>query len=233
MGRVRLEQVIRRGTLDRGSGRGGLRLLHHLPQARIAGHEVGFVVGEHQLRRLDEVFHHLIRILCARQRDHDLVAALRLDLGLRHTKRVHSIANDLNRARDGLGRHLGIACGLALQHHLDAALQVEAEYHGLYGHDHGRCRDQPDDDREEEDGATTQIHRRTPGNRMEMVAALVGGGLVRGRLGGDLAGDGGLRDADIHILGNLNEHGAAVLHLRNDSVDARRCDDLVTGREFA
>ena len=65
----------------------------------------------------------------------------------------NAVADDLDRALDRLGRDLARVGGLALQDHLDAALEVEPEHRRPERDRHERRRQQPDDDGEEEEGA--------------------------------------------------------------------------------
>ena len=102
---------------------------------------------------LDQVVDDLLRVVRARERHHDLVVALRLDLGLGDAERVDAAPDDLDGAVDGLGGDLAGLRRLPLEHHLDAALEVQAEHGGAERDGDDRRGQEAGDDRDEEERA--------------------------------------------------------------------------------
>ena len=107
--------------------------------------EIGLEVEELELRGLAEDLDHLLRVLDARQVDHDLVVALLADLGLGDAEPVDAVARiSTERSRSDFcsgrlaGRH-------GLQRHLETALEVEPERRRLLDRRSGNG-EQPDAD---------------------------------------------------------------------------------------
>ena len=94
-------------------------------------------------------------ILDAGKLDHDLVVALRPDLGLRDAELVDAVAHDLDRAVEVFLGEVAVRRRNRLQRDLEPALEVEAERRRLVQRRAGdreqrdadeRCDEQPEDE---------------------------------------------------------------------------------------
>ena len=121
------EQRVERGALDR------------LAANRDRGPGQGLLeVEELELRGRSDDLGRRLRILHAGQLDHDLVVALRADLGLGDAELVDAAPHDLDRTFEVFLGELAVRRRHGLERHLEATLEVETERRRLV---EGRGRD--------------------------------------------------------------------------------------------
>ena len=141
------EQVVEAGGRDGDSRESGGR-------DRGTG-EIALEVVELELRGLADQLRGLCGVFHARQLDHDLVVALLADLRLGDAELVHAAPHDRDGVVETLLRDLLSLRRYGLEHHLEAALQIEAEARLLVrrrprdsqqGHTDDRGHDQADED---------------------------------------------------------------------------------------
>jgi hypothetical protein len=124
----------------------------------VLAEDVRLPVVEVELGRRADLLLGLVGVLDVGQRDVDLVGARPLDLGLRDAELVDALAHDVDRPVDGVPGDLAEPRRLGLVDERHAALQVEAQAGRLRGDDHDGGDEQPGDEEQDEEVATTVVH---------------------------------------------------------------------------